>query len=106
VSAAFSCRCFIVAETQDMNLRGSDNSLGNGFWPPAVREITVARPGVLISMNFKAFKYGYYANDSLDRQEIPTQGRYQRWLISFQTYGLAARNPRANISMIYGLPVD
>jgi hypothetical protein len=64
------------------------------------------RPGVLIAVNFKAFKYGLYANDSLERQEIPTQGRYQRWLISFQTYGVVARNPRANIGMIYGLPVD
>lgn len=63
------------------------------------------RPGVLIAVNFKAFKYGYYANDSLERQEILTQGRYQRWLISFQTYGVVARNPRANIGMIYGLPV-
>jgi hypothetical protein len=64
------------------------------------------RPGVLIVVNFDAFSYGYYANDSLDRQEIPTQGRYQRWLISFQTYGVVARNPRANIGMIYGLPGD
>jgi|GEM_PF-5140211 len=40
----------------------------------------------------------------LERKELPTQGRYQRWLISFQAYGLVARNPRANIGMIYGLP--
>jgi len=64
------------------------------------------RPGVLIVVNFEAFKYGYYANDSLERREIPTQGRYQRWLISFQTYGVVARNPRSNIGMIYGLPPD
>jgi hypothetical protein len=64
------------------------------------------RPDVLIAVNFEAFKYGYYANDSLERQEIPTQGRYQRWLISFQTYGVVARNPRANIGMIYGLPAQ
>lgn len=62
------------------------------------------RPGVLIVVNFDAFTYGYYANDTLERQEIPTQGRFQRWLISFQTYGVVARNPRANIGMIYGLP--
>jgi hypothetical protein len=62
------------------------------------------RPGILIAVNFKAFKYGYYSNDSLERQEIHTQGRYQRWLVSFQTYGVVARNPRANIGMIYGLP--
>jgi hypothetical protein len=62
------------------------------------------RPGVLIVVNFDAFSYGYYANDTLERREIPTQGRYQRWLISFQTYGVVARNPRANIGVIYGLP--
>jgi hypothetical protein len=64
------------------------------------------RPGVVIVVNFDAFTYGYYANDELERREIPTQGRYQRWLISFQTYGVVARNPRANIGMIYGLPAD
>jgi hypothetical protein len=64
------------------------------------------RPGVLVVVNFDAFTYGYYANDFLERREIPTQGRYQRWLISFQTYGLVARNPRANIGMIHGLRSD
>lgn len=53
------------------------------------------RPGVLIVVNFDAFKYGYYANDSLERREIPTQGRYQRWLISFQTYGVVARESQS-----------
>lgn len=61
------------------------------------------RSGVLLLVNFDAFSYGYYANDSLERQEIPTRGRYQRWLISFQSYGVVARNPRANIGMIHGL---
>jgi hypothetical protein len=62
------------------------------------------RPGVLTVVNLAAFAYGYFADDALERNEIPTQGRYQRWLISFQTYGVVARNPRANIGMIYGLP--
>jgi len=62
------------------------------------------RSGVLVIVNFEAFSYGYFANDLLERKEIPTQGRYQRWLISFQTYGVVARNPRANIGMIHGLP--
>jgi hypothetical protein len=62
------------------------------------------RPDVLLLVNFEATKYGYYANDRLDRKEIPTQGRYQRWLISFQNYGVVARSPRSNIGMIYGLP--
>jgi hypothetical protein len=62
------------------------------------------RPDVLLLVNFKNMEYGYFTNDRLDRKEIPTQGRYQRWLISFQTYGVVARNPRSNIGMIYGLP--
>ena len=62
------------------------------------------RPDTLLLVNFKDMEYGYFANDRLDRKEIPTQGRYQRWLISFQTYGVVARNPRSNIGMIYGLP--
>jgi hypothetical protein len=64
------------------------------------------RPGVLIAVNFDAFRYGYYTNDRLERREIPTQGRHQRWLISFQVYGLVARNHRANIGMIYNLPAE
>ncbi len=62
------------------------------------------RPDTLIVGNFDKFSYGYYSDDSCHRKEIHTQGRYQRWLISFQTYGVVARNPRSNIGMIYGLP--
>jgi len=62
------------------------------------------RSGVLMVVNTDAFSYGHYENDSLERRELPTSSRYQRWLISFQTYGVVARNPRGNIGMIYGLP--
>lgn len=62
------------------------------------------RPDVLMLVNLDKFSYGYFAKDRLERKQIPTQGRYQRWLISFQTYGVVARNPRANIGMIHGLP--
>ncbi len=55
---------------------------------------------------FDAMNYGYFNQDKLDRKEIPTQGRYQRRLISFQTYGVVVRNPRFNIGMIYGLPTS
>ena len=41
------------------------------------------RPDTLIIANLKKMSYGYFAQDRLDRKEIPTQGRYQRWLISF-----------------------
>ena len=61
------------------------------------------RPGTLIVVNLNELTYGYYAEDCLKRHEIPTHGRYQRWLITFQTYGVVARNPRANIGMIYNL---
>ncbi len=62
------------------------------------------RPDTLILVNFDKFSYGYFNQDRLERKEIGTQGRYQRWLISFQTYGVVARNPRSNLGMIYGLP--
>ncbi len=62
------------------------------------------RPDMLILVDFGATRYGYYANDRMDRKEIPTQGRYQRWLISFQTYGVVVRSPRSSVGMIYGLP--
>jgi len=64
------------------------------------------RSGALMVVNFEAFSYGYFADDFLDRKEIATQGRYQRWLVSFQTYGVVARNPRANSGLIYGLPSE
>ncbi len=64
------------------------------------------RPDTLIVVNFEKFRYGYFNKDRMNRKEIPTQGRYQRWLVSFQTYGLVARNPRANVGMIYGLATD
>lgn len=63
------------------------------------------RPDVLMIVNFDAAQYGYYANDRMSRKEIPTPGRYQRWLISFQTYGVVIRNPRANIGMIHNIGV-
>ncbi len=62
------------------------------------------RPDMLMVVNFDQFSYGYFNKDKPERKEIPTQGRYQRWLVSFQTYGVVARNPRSNIGMIYGLP--
>lgn len=80
-----------------------DAKIGKSF---SILSDRYMRPDVLILVNFEKFKYGYFAKDRLERKEIPTQGRYQRWLISFQTYGVVARNPRANIGMIYGLPTS
>lgn len=61
------------------------------------------RPGVLQIVNFSKLKYGYYKNDTIHRDLIATQGRYKRWMISFQCYGLVCRDPRANIGTIYGI---
>ncbi len=61
------------------------------------------RPGTLLVANLAKHYYGYYANDKMDRKEIPTQGRYRRWLVSFQSYGVVCRNPRSNIGMIYNI---
>ena len=77
-----------------------DSKIGKSF--PILPE-RYMRPDTLMIVNFEAAKYGYYANDRMERKEISTQGRYQRWLLSFQTYGVVLRNPRANIGMIYGL---
>ncbi len=80
-----------------------DAKIGKSFQILADRYM---RPDVLILVNFDKMEYGYFAKDTVTRKEIQTQGRYQRWLISFQTYGVVARNPRANIGMIYGLPTS
>jgi len=78
-----------------------DSKVGKSF--PILSD-RYMRPDVLILVDFAATRYGYYANDRMDRKEIPTQGRYQRWLISFQTYGVVVRSPRSSVGMIYGLP--
>ena len=80
-----------------------DSKIGKSFPLLADRYM---RPDTLMLVNFDAAQYGYYAGDRMERKEIPTQGRYQRWLISFQTYGVVVRNPRACIGMIYGLPAS
>jgi hypothetical protein len=78
-----------------------DSKIGKSF--PILPE-RYMRQDVLLVVNFDAFRYGYFEDDTCDIKEIMTRGRYQRWLISFQTYGVVARNPRSNIGMIYGLP--
>lgn len=77
-----------------------DSKIGKSF--PILSD-RYMRPDTLLVLNFASTQYGYFANDRMDRKELPTQGRYQRWLISFQTYGVVVRNPRANVGMIYGL---
>jgi hypothetical protein len=54
-------------------------------------------------VNKDSLTHGYYNKDKLDRKHLSTQGRYERWLISFQMYGAVCRAPRANLGHIYGL---
>jgi len=61
------------------------------------------RPDVLHVCDLSKISYGYYQGDKLNRKELATQGRYRRWLISFQTYGTVVRKPRQSIGTIYGL---
>lgn len=61
------------------------------------------RPDVVQVVNFSKVHYGPYKNDTIHRKELATQSRSQRWLISFQDYGLVVRDPRANIGTIYGI---
>ncbi len=87
----------------DSALWSADDKVGKTF---PIRSERFMRPGAVIVVNFDAFTYGYYEADEPERNELLTKGRYRRWLISFQTYGVVARNPRANIGMIYGLPTE
>lgn len=57
----------------------------------------------LLVLNLKSLSYCYFAQDKLDRKEIATKGRFQQWLVSFQTIGVKARNPKKNIGMMYGI---
>jgi hypothetical protein len=61
--------------------------------------------GSLLICDWNQFKRGYYANDRLNRKELATQGRYQRWLISYQMYGVVARKPR-QIAKLYNMPTS
>ena len=60
-------------------------------------------PGRVFVMNTDAFSYGYYNGDEPWRKKLETQDRNERWLITFQTYGLVARKPRQNIAALYNV---
>ncbi len=77
-----------------------DSKIGKRF--PIITD-QYMRESSLAVVDLSKCSYGYYENDRLDRKEIATQGRYQRWLISFQTYGLVVRKPRQSIGLIYNL---
>ena len=77
-----------------------DTAIGKSFPVIADRYI---RPDVLHVVDLGACSYGYYNEDKMDRKELATQGRYQRWLISMQAYGLVIRKPRCSLGTIYSL---
>ncbi len=76
-----------------------DTKIGKTF---PIKADQYMRPDMVQIVNFAEMSYGYYKADQLDRKELATQGRYRRWLISYQTYGVVARRPRQNIGTIYG----
>jgi hypothetical protein len=76
-----------------------DTKIGKTF---PIKSDQYMRPDMIQIVNFAEMQYGYYKADQLDRKELATQGRYRRWLISYQTYGVVARRPRQNIGTIYG----
>lgn len=92
-------------KTEDSNKAGFsvdifDSKIGKSF--PILPDRYMRQDEVMVVDLSKA-SYGYYNDDQLDRKELATQGRYERWLISFQTYGVVLRNARQSVGMIYGL---
>ena len=57
----------------------------------------------LLLVNLEAMQYGYVSPNTVTRKEVPTYDKYERWLVSFETYGVVVQDPRANIGMIYGI---
>jgi hypothetical protein len=78
-------------KTIGFSVQSWDSKIGKTF--DFVPDIYM-RPGVLQVQDISQCKYGYYNQDELDRKELQTQNRSQRWLISFQTYGVIMRNAR------------
>jgi hypothetical protein len=60
-------------------------------------------PDVLHVLNLSDVKYGYYANDEMDKKKIETDNRVFQWLLSFQVYGLVLRKPTQSLGTIYGI---
>lgn len=81
-----------------------DSKIGKKF--PIISD-QYMREDVIQLVDFSQCSYGYYNDDELDRKEIATKGRYQQWLMSFQTYGVVVRKPRQSVgAQIYGLPTS
>ena len=78
-----------------------DSKIGKSF--PILSD-QYMRPGTLMVTDFSKAEYGYYQGDKLNRKEIPTKGRYEQWLLSFQTYGVVLHHPHQSLGVIYDLP--
>jgi hypothetical protein len=94
-------------KTDDSNRAGFsvdlfDSKIGKTF--PILSDRYMREDEVLL-VDFSKAQYGYYNDDQLDRKELATQGRYERWLLSFQTYGVVLRNARQSVAKVYNLAI-
>lgn len=95
-----------TTRTEDVvgsNVRSIDTKIGKNI--PIISD-RYLRNDVAMVIDLSNISWGDYAQDSMDRKELQTQGRYQEWLVSFQSYGVVVRKPRQSIGMIYGLPTS
>lgn len=69
---------------------------------PVVSDVYMPK-GEIWCVDFSKQSYGYFTNDKMERQELPRSGRYHKWLISFQAYGLVCRMKRQALGKIYNL---
>jgi hypothetical protein len=76
-----------------------DAKIGKRF--PIISD-RVMRPNVVLICNFSTMSRGYFKNDKMNKKELSTQGRYRRWMVSFQGYGVVCRKPR-HIGMLYNV---
>jgi hypothetical protein len=69
---------------------------------PIVSDVYMPK-GEIWCVDFSKLSYGYFTNDKMERQELPRSGRYFKWLISFQAYGLVCRMKRQALGRLYNL---
>lgn len=68
-----------------------------------VKPLLEMRPGQLVVVNMKKAFIHPFAGDEMYRKEIPTEGRWSRWLISFTELGVVLRDSRASIGEIHNI---
>jgi hypothetical protein len=98
----------LVRTTRDEDVAGRaikqiENDEGKVF--DLIPDVFVPK-GKFWVLDLSRVAFGYFKNDKLDRKEIPTKGRYRRWLISFQAYGCVLRMKRQSMGTLYGGPTS